>query len=129
MLGAETGKLRVSSKLTDLFTRLEDLNVGFCGLMETNIFGEDLSEGKYQYLHGPELLPILGGSVARRGLGAFIDKERFPGASAVWSGVHSFCVKIPALAPNNCPMIVITTHIPMLRDRVDRQAAFDELTM
>ena len=117
----------VVSELIELFDRLKFHGVSFAGIMETNVYGEDLSSEKYKFIRGPEIPPPLGASVARRGLGAFVDRERHPGAHRIWMGVHAFCVKIPAKSPNNKPLFVITTHIPMSKDPVGRTAAFAEI--
>ena len=81
----------------------------FCGMKESKFYGEGLSYGKWKWLPGPECLPELGLTTPRRGLGVFVDYDKLPGVSVVWSGLRSMCVKVPAPAPLT-PTFVLFSH-------------------
>ena len=114
------------SELLDVLRLMDALKIAVFGLMETRVFGGDLSWGKYRWIRGPELLPLPGGAEPRRGLGALVDTSVYPGAAAVWLGMHSFCLRLPSKSGGR-PTFVFVCHVPILQESLARVAAFSEL--
>ena len=116
----------VVDDLPVLFDRLSDLSVDVAGIMESKVFKEDLSQsgGPFKWFNGPE--PVSEGGVVHRGLGAFVNVDRFPAVEREWSGVHSFALKFPA-GESHPPRFVVFTHVPMYSDPDGRSVAFGEV--
>jgi len=116
----------VKSVLGELLFRLDRDSIPFCGVSESHVYGENLSQGDWVWLRGPESLPVLGMSVPSRGLGAFVNGKILPGASVAFSGAHCFCVRIPM--PPGKSLYVFTVHWPLACDRHGREKAWFELS-
>ena len=107
--------------------------VGIAAFMETHSYGENFATqvpGNWYWLAGPELLPNLGGSVPRRGLGALINGDQFPGGSVLRKFKYSYWLRIPG-GQSKIALIVCVAHVPVYESteysKRDRKLAFDEL--
>ena len=98
--------------------------VGAALFMETSVYGTDLSQGRWKWLAGPELLPLPGGYNPRLGLGALVDTDRYPGASVVKKYKRSMWLRLPGESRD---LYVCAVHLPLYTTPRERAKAICDL--
>jgi hypothetical protein len=84
----------VEEDLVELIVHLDENDIQVACIMETKVFGTDLSTDKYKWISGPETLPSVGGNTPRMGLGFLVSRE-YPRASLVRKGRYTAWLRIP----------------------------------
>ena len=117
----------LATELLDLGKLMETEEADIVGVMETCMLArEDLSQGKTKWFPGPDPVfhPVSGR--LERGMGAFVNMKRLPGANVAWKGIYSFCVWVPG-SPGQKPLAVYISHIPGWTEQRRRKEAMKEL--
>ena len=93
---------------------LRDSGTLFCGVSETWLWGQDMSDADYAWFHGPERPPHERTSRVSGGIGAFVHRSLE--AVVARSGAHSFWVRI-AMRKRKRPLFVYGVCTPTQRSR------------
>ena len=95
--------------------------------MESRVYGNGLSSGAWQWHAGPEVLSSTGDSSPRRGLGAFVNANKHPGAIVVNKGSykHSIWLRFPGSAHD---LYVCAAHVPLYSQPLARASALAEIS-
>jgi len=115
------------TELLDLGTLVAHLGVSVVTCVETFVKGSQRMRcGKLEWLKAQDSVdhPVSGRPC--RGMGAFVDMDKFPGAHVSWCGKYSFCLWLPA--GRGCrPVSLYTSHIPGPTEPTRRAEAWEEL--
>ena len=81
-------------------------------IMESRVYGNDLTSGPWHWHAGPEVLPFPGDSSPKRGLGAFVNARKHPGAIVVDkdSYKHSMWMRFSGATHD---LFVCAAHVPL----------------
>lgn len=113
------------TEILDILATMREQKAAVTFIFETRIYNEDMSEGEFKWFRGPEKLPSLGGAEPRRGIGAWVDSQRFPDAAIAFRGIHSLWISLNGSSGE--VLHVGGTHWPMMSDS-DRGEAVLECT-
>ena len=108
---------------------MKHYNAAMACIMESHIYGNDLSNDEYYWIKGPELLPAFGDrrNRPRRGLGMLVNRKLLPGGAEVKSFEHSFWARFPPRSPGARPLFVCCTHLHVASQPLLRADAWKEL--
>lgn len=96
----------ILGELASLVRLMKHYNAAMACIMESHIYGNDLSNDEYYWIKGPELLPAFGDrrNRPRRGLGMLVNRKLLPGGAEVKSFEHSFWARFPSRTPGAQPL-------------------------
>ena len=91
---------------------------------ETRTYDSDLSQGIWKWLAGTEKLPLPGDSAPRLGMGAFVNMNKFPGASVAKTYERSMWLRLPG---KHCDLFVCSVHLPLYSSPREREKVITEV--
>ena len=97
----------------------------FCGVSETWLWGECMSDARFQWLRGPERPPHAATSRVRGGMGALVPRALE--AAVVRTDTHSFWVRL-TMREARRPLFVCTVYAPQRTERAARDLMWTELS-
>ena len=111
----------IEEEMIELIVLLEECNAKVACIMETKIFGKNLSTKEWKWLAGPETLPSLGGDTPRMGLG-FLVHASFVDAAVVRKGKYTAWLCLPGV---HVDMYICAVYIPVYGKQ--KTAALEEI--
>ena len=101
---------------------MEDNKIDVRCFMETHLYQQDLSNGVWTWLRGPEVQKSTAHTIPPRGLGVFVRKKYAAGAAVVCKGKNSMWVRLQG---EKVPLYVCATHVPL--DSKGRNKTLEEI--